>query len=109
MVDFSKVTGAAFSHFGQAASYLPPEGGTAVSCTAVCKAPQMDDASFGTPGYQLSSERQAIALLADVRQSEIATPKQGGTLTTEGRDYPIRSVLLDTQRQVWRLSLGKPA
>lgn len=109
MVDFSKVTGAGFKHFGKPASYTPPGGGGTVSCTIVPKVPQLDDRDFGTPGYQLSAANQALALLADVRASEIPQPQQGGTLTYEGRAYPVRSLLLDTERQVWRLALGKPA
>lgn len=107
MVDFSKVSDAGAKHFGKSAAYTSPEGAVTV-CRAIVQRPVVDDVGFGTPGYQMSPERQAIALLADVRKSEVAEPKQGGMLSTEGRTYPIRSVLLDTERQMWRLSLGRP-
>ena len=108
-VDMKRPVDAAFRHFGKSAAYTPPDNGTPIPCTIIPKVPDVEDRSFTTPGFQLAPDKQKLALLADVRESEVATPVAGGFISYNGHTYPIRNpVLLDTERNVWRLALGAP-
>lgn len=93
-------------NLGEAATYTPPAGAP-TSCTVTVRKPDTAG-TLQTTGYQISPAAQDIALIAEVRRSEIASPVRGGTLTTGGRTYPVRDVDLHPCRLTWVLALDKP-
>lgn len=86
---------AAFKHFGRSAAYTTPDG-VPVPCTII---PHPLDAG----------RARKIALLAEVRVSEVARPEVGGFISYKGLSYPILApVLRDAERDTWPLACGKP-
>lgn len=106
-VDFSKASDAGFRRFGVDATYTP-DGGSAVSVKVVLTRGEIADGGISRAGVVLSPSAQDDALMADLRASEVATPAKGATLTIDGLDYPVCATPeLDSERKVWRLTLGK--
>ena len=91
---------AVFDLHGDAASYLPPAGGSSIPCVvAVDQRDSNRNADDGTPpsGY----------VTIEVRASEVAMPTHGGTFTVTdtGEVYTIanRPMPIDANGLVWTM------
>lgn len=81
------------------ATYTPPGGGDPVPCRAILRQPDVDwrggDVEVTTPSR-----------IAEVRASEVAAMKEGGTLSIGGKTHTIQQASRrDADRLLWRLEL----
>ena len=89
------------------ATYTPPlpPGGDSVAVRIMTRTPD-PNAGLGAMGFRMSVDEQGIALVADLRRSDVATPRKGGTLTIGERHYQIAAEPeLDPAGLIWSLSL----
>lgn len=88
------------------AEYRPAAGGS-VAVTVI----KVDLETAGpllSQEFRLSPDRQAVALLVDLRKSEIALPQRGDTVVIDGQTYIVGNTpQLDEEKLVWRLPLTK--
>lgn len=94
-------------HLASDAIYTPPPapGGETVAVRLMTRTPDAN-AGLGAAGFRFSVEEQGIALVADLRRSDVATPHKGGTLTIGERHYQIAAEPeLDPAGLIWSLNL----
>ena len=83
---------------------LPP-GGDSAAVRIMTRTPD-PNAGLGAMGFRMSVGEQGIALVADVRRSDVAAPLKGGTLTIGERHYQIAAEPeLDPAGLIWSLNL----
>ena len=97
-------------NLGVAAEYFSVDApSTPVPVTVIKRLPPVEGQLL-RPGFVLSPERQAVALTADVRRSEVANAKPGDALVIPagGQLYRVPAKVqptLDSEKLVWTLPL----
>lgn len=82
------------------ASYTQAPAG-AISVRIVRVNPPLQEISFGQTRAKLA------AYGADIRQSEVAQPKQGDLLTVGAENFKVIGFEYDAEKLVWKLNLDK--
>jgi hypothetical protein len=89
--------------FGTAASYEPAGGLPPLACVVTLSRPD-ERSEFGPAGVRVP------AVIADVRASEVADPREGDTLVAGSVVYRVVAAsYADTERSIWRLELVEEA
>ena len=102
MIDFDAlVLQPGFRVFGRAASYTPPGGGPAVSCSVILDS--SDRELGGLAGRPMLQGRSLM-----VRRAELPAPAKGGTFLLSGETLVIQDdpVATDADRLLWRCTVG---
>lgn len=97
--DLSPAVDAAFSAFGLAAVYVPPQGGPGVAVTVVQSA---EDVTGFAGQRRIMAPRGRFEL----RAAELGRPERGGMLTIGGQVWRVTDEpeQPDPERLLWRLS-----
>lgn len=96
-----------YAEFGEAASYMPPGGGVATSCTVIL---DRADRALDLGGVGGFGRPQIEGAVLEVRKSEIIAPSKGGVFTITASSEALKVLddpkAADPDRLEWSMTVG---